>query len=442
MSVPLDRLYNHLDGLCNHDILIYRFYPHGSKKLTDLLPLKDFDQNGWENRIKNPGAICHDQEPLFFDQYSETDMLNFFISYSPKIVENPDSVARVQVLIKDQHLRSAIGTRYSIYDKTILVHSEQNSPNLVKYENVGFVGVYWWTHAAIAIDWYRYAQYDSSLIPNFDSIQKDFLIYNRAWTGTREYRLKFTELLVNTGLHEHCITTFNTESEGKNYKEFSPKNSAFKIQRNDLQDYFNLCTVDANASADYNNQDYQHSAIEVVLETLFDDTRWHLTEKSLRPIACGRPFMLAATPGSLQYLRNYGFKTFDGLVDESYDNIVDPVQRLEAICIEMQRISQLTADQKQDLREKLYSIAKYNQQLFFSKSWQELIFDEFTANFKLGMDKLNQSKTGKYWRKFQQSWTANPEQFKLADASSVASMQHQIEVEQLISQQSRPTKSI
>lgn len=33
MSVPLDRLYNYVDGLCNHDILIYRFFRHGSKKL-------------------------------------------------------------------------------------------------------------------------------------------------------------------------------------------------------------------------------------------------------------------------------------------------------------------------------------------------------------------------------------------------------------------------
>lgn len=436
MSVPLDRLYNHLDGLCNHDIVIYRFFPHGSKKLTDLLPLQDVDKNGWRYRIKNPGAICHDQEPLVFDQYSQTDMLEFFLSHSPNMIETPKSIARIHALIKDQHLRSVTGTRHSVYDKTLLIHSEQNSPNLVKYENVGFVGVYWWAHAAIAIDWYRYAQYDISLIPKFDSTQKDFLIYNRAWTGTREYRLKFTELLVEADLQEHCITTFSTESEGKNYQEFCPKNPAFKIQRHNLQDYFNPCTVDATASADYDNQDYQRSAIEVVLETLFDDTRWHLTEKSLRPIACGRPFMLAATPGSLQYLRNYGFKTFNGLIDESYDNIVDPVQRLEVICMEMKRLSLLDSNQKQNLMEKLYSIAKHNQQLFFSKSWQESIFEEFTDNFELGMDKLSQFKTGKYWRKFQQEWTTDPEQFKFADASIIASMHHQTEIEQLINQQS------
>jgi hypothetical protein len=49
-----------------------------------------------------------------------------------------------------------------------------------------------------------------------------------------------------------------------------------------------------------------------VAETVFD-TRIHLTEKTLRPIACGHPFILAAGPGSLKYLQTYGFRTFSPL---------------------------------------------------------------------------------------------------------------------------------
>ena len=41
--------------------------------------------------------------------------------------------------------------------------------------------------------------------------------------------------------------------------------------------------------------------------------------------------MLAATPGSLQYLKQYGFETFHGLIDESYDTILDPRERLKTI---------------------------------------------------------------------------------------------------------------
>ena len=434
MSVPLDRLYNHLDGLCNHDILIYRFYPHGSKKLTDLLPLTDVDQHGWKYRIEHPGALCHDQEPLFFNQYSKTDMLNFFVHHSPAIIENADSIANAQSLIDHQHLRSVIGTRHSVYDKTLLIHSEQNSINLDNYEQVGFVGVYWWAHAAIAADWYRYAQHDVTLTPNFERIQKDFLVYNRAWSGTREYRLKFTEQIVISQLQEHCLMTFNPVCESGHYQDFVPKNAVFKIQHTELEKHFNLCQVSGTASADYNNCDYQNTAIEVVLETLFDDTRWHLTEKALRPIACGRPFMLAATPGSLSYLKRYGFKTFDGLINENYDTIKDPVKRLVSICSEMKRISQLPTDQKRQLWTELYKIANYNQKLFFNIHWQDSIFNEFITNLKSGLGILEQYKTGKHWRKFQADWVANPNKFKLVDKILLESIKHQEEVEQLIKQ--------
>ena len=420
MSVPLDRLYNHLDGLCNHDILIYRFYPHGSKKLSDLKPLSYADQLSWKFVLK-PGAICHDQEPLFFDQYSNTDMLNYFLPDSEQKID-PEILARIQNYIQNQHLRSVIDSRHSIYDKTLLIHSEKNSDNLDQYTKAGFVGVYWWAHAALSTDWFRYAQHDPALKVDLTNINKDFLVYNRAWAGTREYRLKFTELIVDANLHNQCVMKFNVESEGNNYQNFCPKNSEFKIHRTDLETYFDPCKVDACASADYDSNDYQHIGIEVVLETLFDDSRWHLTEKSLRPIACGRPFILTGTAGSLEYLRGYGFKTFDGYIDETYDTVADPLHRLELICNEMKRISQLSTSQKNHLWEQLYAIADYNRQLFFSAEWQQDIFDEFVTNINQGLSELEPYKTGKYWEQFYNAWVLAPEKFKHTNTTLIDSM--------------------
>ena len=434
MSVPLDRLYNYLDSLCNHDVLIYRFYPHGSKNLEDLLALIDINQLGWRTVLK-PGAICHDQEPLWFEQYNGSDMLKYFFSFNPEQADEPDIVERFKTLVKDQNLRSMIDSRYNVYDKTLLVHSEKNSINLTKYSEAGFVGVYWWSHAALAADWFRYAQHDPTLVANFKNINKDFLIYNRAWTGTREYRLKFTEHIVNYKLHNHCVMRFNATCDGNNYQDFQPVNTAFKTQHTGLENYFEPCKVDANASADYNNSDYQHTAIEIVLETLFDDSRWHLTEKALRPIACGRPFILAATPGSLEYLRSYGFKTFHGLIDETYDTIHDPAERLKKICNEMNRISQLPMDQKLQLWQDLYAISGYNKKLFFNKAWQQKIFDEFVTNVTAGLLFMEQHKTGKHWRKFYLSWKQDPtnKKFRFANKKTIiASLQHAEEIEQLL----------
>ena len=352
MSVPLDRLYNYLDSLCNHDLLIYRFSPHGSKNLTDLTGLTNYYSFGWQRCLLTPGVIVYDQEPLYFN----ASTVNTLVVAAGILHKIPDSIHKQTLLdtfYKQQILtfwfRALTDFRYGIYDKTLLIHSEKNSRDLDRFCGSGFIGVYWWSHAAIACDWYRFAKHDISLVINFEKITKDFLIYNRAWAGTREYRVKFTEIIVDLNLQNFCNMKFNPMDNQCHYRNFQPVNAAFKANRYDLENYFEQCTAAAHSSADYNSEDYISIAIEVVLETLFDDQRWQLTEKSLRPIACGRPFILAAAAGSLQYIRSYGFQTFAPYIDESYDTIQDPLLRLAAITNEMKRISQLSPEDKRSL---------------------------------------------------------------------------------------------
>ena len=391
MSVPLDRLYNHLDGLCNHDILIYRFYPYGSKKLKSLKELREYFKSDWFWCITRPNIVCYDQEPLNFKMYTHQQVIDAISPASNELVE------KFTRWFDHMNLRVMLTNRHSLYNLTMIVHSEKNSTNLEEYEQAGFIGIYWWAHAAISADWFRYAKHDPALAINFEKINQDFLVYNRAWSGTREYRLKFTELIVNLELQDYCLMRFNPECDKNNYHNFVPTNISLAVSRLDLEKYFEPSSATADASADYDNTDYQQIAIEVVLETLFDDSRWHLTEKSLRPIACGRPFILAATAGSLQYLRSYGFETFGKFIDESYDTITDPATRLDSICKEMQRIARLPQEQKHQLWQELYAIAYRNQQLFFSDTWQQGIFDEFVDNYNQARKTVDQHVSTSYW---------------------------------------------
>ena len=79
MSIPLDQLYNFLDGISDHNLLIYRWYPHGSRKLEHLLPLKDYAANGKVYFATHPIMICHDQEPLALDQM-DSEIFNNLIT--------------------------------------------------------------------------------------------------------------------------------------------------------------------------------------------------------------------------------------------------------------------------------------------------------------------------------------------------------------------------
>lgn len=375
MNVPLDRLYNFLHDVCDRDdIIIYRFFPHGSRKITDLLPIY-----GCIEKSKNRHVLCHDQEPLNFDAYQEYNVAKDFLQWKNITLSCPEQQKKFTEFYSTLNLRMAVPHPYYEKNLILLVHSEKNSDNLARYEKeLGMVGVYWWSHALIARDWFRYANCDMSLDKRAPTT--DFLVYNRAWSGTREYRLKFLELLVNNQLVNNCNISFNPHDGDEFYQEHQFKNKNFSICSSNLEKIFRLNTAAASASADYNVTDYQSTQLEVVLETLFDDTRIQLTEKILRPIACGHPFILASTPGSLKYLQEYGFKTFGQYINEEYDSIQDPLNRLTAITNELRRIASLPSEEKEELYYNLRLIAKENKKLFFSEDWHNKIIQEYKDN--------------------------------------------------------------
>ena len=390
MSVPLDRLYHFLADCVNHDLLIYRWLPHGSRKLEDLDQLMNYSEFQWYN---SPIAVFHDQEPLDYNFYSQDQIYNqakkFFELQMPVMLK--ESVLNY---VSQQHIRGAIGLSVNNYDMTMLVHSEQNSSEIELFEQAGFVPVYYWSHAIIALDWFRYSEHDAMLTFDPAKIQQDFLIYNRAWSGTREYRLCFVEQLLANQLQQHCKISFNPE-DSEHYSTHQFVNSDFQIVNYNLHDELPLNTHNSAASADYCGEDYAATGIEVVLETLFDDCRWHVTEKTLRAIACGKPFLLMATPGSLTYLRQYGFETFGELIDESYDQISNHRQRLQAVIAEMCRISSLAPESKTQLFIALHKIAERNKQRFFNGLFEQVI-QEYKTNLDHAMTTMHQHCTGQH----------------------------------------------
>jgi hypothetical protein len=251
--------------------------------------------------------------------------------------------------------------------------------------------VYYWSHAVIALYWFRYAKY-IDIRPA--ASQTQFLIYNRAWAGSREYRIKFVELLQKNNLIDDCKTSFNAvdPDSGIHYTDHVFKNT--DLQPETIQDTYTTNTP-SWASADFCIEDYADTQLEIVLETLFDDTRIQLTEKTLRPIACGHPFILASTPGSLQYLRDYGFKTFSEVIDESYDNEMDPVARLNLIIDEMKKITSWTPEQQKINQEKIKEITEYNKKHFFSDAFFDSVINELAHNLKSGLTELEDTNTSK-----------------------------------------------
>ena len=370
MSVPTHNLYDFVHRVTKNRFLLYHFYPYSSRYLKDCQHLCIDNWLQGPNSIEiadqyhqslptdcqtttsfmmlQPVLFCHDQEPLLFDYYNDS------IDHMKEFCNSIRVLRSLTPEIQNQNLR---WTLFSLQKTWILLHSELNSAELARYESTGsFVGAYWWSHAMLALDWYRFAQHDPALRMT-DNYQKLFLIYRRDTTGSRTYRKTFVSGIEEKNIIEDCqIGSF------LNYE------------------------VTSESSATYDSVDHVQTAISVVLETIFD-SRIHLTEKSLRPLACGHPFILAAGPGSLALLRKYGFQTFSPYINETYDTVQDNDLRLDHILEEMKRIQQLPDYEKSQLIKQCNLIAEFNKKHFFSTDFFNLIVKELQDNVNIAFEK-------------------------------------------------------
>jgi hypothetical protein len=347
MSIPTTNLYDFVHQVLENQFLIKYFHPWGHKNFSNLIDnikgpndIKVSDSIDIYSKICDqfPVVVCHDQEPLDFNMYSDTQ-LNAETEYQ-------NSIGKLLYQYKDLNLRWQQPT--SKVEKWILLHSELNSSQVQHYENTGlFKCAYWWSHAAIARDWYRFARYDQYLT-RLDNKIANWLVYARDTTGKREYRKSFLDIL--RFVSNVQLGSINTDA-----------------------------VVTSDSSAEYNAEDFTKTNCSIVLETVFDN-RIHLTEKTLRPIACGHPFMILSGPGTLKYLRTYGFKTFHPFIDESYDLETDLDKRMIMVLSEMDRINKLPQADQDHIWKECAIIARRNKELFFSDRFFNSITQELRDN--------------------------------------------------------------
>jgi len=365
MSVPTTNLYDFVHQSTESNYRLYCFYPWGHKEFKNIIifnPVEDpaagtSRQTQWQSFITGQDVtkaiICHDQEPLDFDMYNDTNFKdNINDIFVPRKSDGWNwSETTIQNFTK--HYKN-LNLRWSVpnhcHTHWILLHSELNSLELQKYEDTGlFKGAYWWSHAIIARDWYRFAEHDRRLSESHNKVA-NWLVYARDTTGKRQYRKRFLDML----------------------------RFVSNVQLGSID---NDAVVTSNSSAEYNHEDHTKTNCSIVLETVFDN-RIHLTEKTLRPIACGHPFIILSGQGTLKYLRSYGFKTFDPFINESYDLVTDPNERMLMVLTEMDRINNLPQSEQERIWKACAVIARHNKELFFSDRFFNTVKHELYNNVK------------------------------------------------------------
>jgi hypothetical protein len=117
----------------------------------------------------------------------------------------------------------------------------------------------------------------------------------------------------------------------------------------------------------YVHEMYTNSYFNIITETSYNwdsssilDNNIYLTEKTYRPIFGMQPFIVVSNPGFLKFLKYMGFKTFPEFFDESYDEIENPIERMNTIVNEVKKICSLSHEELHDRYYNIFDKLEHN----------------------------------------------------------------------------------
>jgi len=111
---------------------------------------------------------------------------------------------------------------------------------------------------------------------------------------------------------------------------------------------------------------YNQTAYTVITETNIENHYTFFTEKTCKPIIAERLFIMLGGQYYLRNLRELGFKTFDGIIDESYDLEPDNNQRWT---MAIEQIKYLFQRPQAEILDKIKPITQHNKQVMLDTSW-------------------------------------------------------------------------
>jgi hypothetical protein len=216
--------------------------------------------------------------------------------------------------------------------------------------------------------------------------EKKFINFNRRWRLHRPVLLTllYDRKLINHGYISFGKSDFSQDTWSNRWAEmqryYSDSSAMLTIfKRNEKVKELPLLYLDTDDLIT-NRAEQTRSTDEYYLNTYFsivNETTFHtkpgydgvpfLSEKIFKCIAMKHPFVLVTAPNSLQYLKKLGYKTFETIIDESYDTITKDDERMFAIIREVQRLCNLKDQDLNDFLTEALKICDYNYQILKNK---------------------------------------------------------------------------
>jgi hypothetical protein len=336
--------------------------------------------------------------------------------------EEPIEEFKLQSIIPyvDKHTLESIysssaHTKMTDLNITLLANSEKS--NVKKEWVTGYKGNvldwYFFFHGFLTLDWYRDFKFYNFEVKRSAKL---FSCFNHLISEKRSYRLYLLAKLTEENLTQYGHISCPNLSNNTLKTELFNKNSLLDAKSK-------RCIYDhllPNASpmildkVNYNDSSASVSSYlidsywNIVTETVFYDQKLHLTEKIFKPIVTKRPFILVGAPGNLKYLKSYGFETFGKWIDESYDDIEDPVERINFIVGQVKKLSTLSTESLEQMHKEIEQICEFNHQHFFT-NFKKILINELVDNFEICLKQYN---VGRFSDRYQINFNIDFEEIK------------------------------
>lgn len=319
---------------------------------------------GSDSIVENNYVFMHDQEPVHLD------------AFAPLF----DEVIRRNTDIQQP---GGVGTDM-LFDGHVVV-SERGEYVEELCKKYGWKPHYYFYHGWACMDWFR--GYDKTfLIPRARdrAPTKTFMSPNRIVAGKRDHRVLFLYNIFKNQLeHNHISAPRVCQYENVDISIIAQK---YINVYQDITDVFNVADLprlfvgeeqQEMASCWLTNfEETKDSLIYVPTETVYFGRRTHITEKTFKAIALEMPFVLVAPAGSLEYMREYGFKTFAGIFDESYDTETDDVRRIERVTKLLKDLDTLSLNERLEIHRACLPIVEHNYKHFYQGGLTEILWTE------------------------------------------------------------------
>jgi hypothetical protein len=206
----------------------------------------------------------------------------------------------------------------------------------------------------------------------------------------KNWRFIIGAKLHSLGINENSYSSYNKIefSDGFNHTDDfidARNNPLHNILLDDEIENFNaIIPFSPDTLIDDDRNDYEmfvdryftDSYWNIVIEThlnLYETTGTYITEKTWKPIRHNQPFVVMGTVGTLSHLRSMGYRTFDGIIDESYDYIKNDDLRFQKVMDIIETLNSKSIEELNDINLQVKEIVQHNSALFNGSKRERLL---------------------------------------------------------------------